>query len=1110
MDVRLSLDLLGGFQARLASGAPLPVTHAKAQALLAYLAVRPGRRHARDKLATLLWPGTTDEHARQSLRQTLVRLRQGLGTAATLAADQREVAIEVPGLEVDVVRFEALIRDGSTEALEAAALLYQGDLLEGIRVKEPPFDEWLLGERERLRELALQGLGKLLEVQSSSGLAGAAIQTAMRILSLHPAREPVHRQLMELFQRQGRRAEALRQYRLCVDALQRELGVEPELQTRRLYQEIVRSDGVPSASGDGRRIAVSAPLPGPFTEARESLPPSGLGAAPRSEPSPLVGRAPEMRVVRRALDDMLRGEGRVVLVVGEAGIGKSRLLEALEADARERGVPCHLGRSYLSEQVLPFAPWIEALRAADVTGQPRILAALGPAWVDELARLLPDLATARAERSGDAGSPQRLFEAVTRLVTCLAAEQPRLILLEDIHWADDMSLRLLAFVGRRLRGARALVVATVREEELGGDTTLSRVLDELGGDAGAERMTLAPLSRDDTASLTRSLAPAGMDGDATARLTERVFNASGGNPFMVVETLRAMADGAADGPAGPSLPERVRQVIAARLARLGDRSRSLLATASVIGREFDFRLLQVASGLPEATAAEEVEVLVRRRVLRVVGERFDFVHDQVREVVHDQLLPPRRTLLHAAVARAIEGRHAGARDAEAERLAHHAFRGELWEEAARYGERAGHIAAERSASAEAGVCFDQAIAALERLPESRERLAQVFELRRLRVAHHVALGERDAYLRCSEEVVRLAERLGDDRALAITFALRANALWFAGDNRRALEAGSQAVARIEVVGDRIHMIHAHVNLGTICVSVGAHRRAVGLLSRALELLHPDLERDRLGRTLYPGVNARGELARSQAELGDFHAADKTLREATGIADALAHTTTSLVLKLDACHVYLCRGDFARAIPMLEACLEAFSAAGFPTWSSAAAGQLGYARAMSGRPAEGLPLLREALEVTARSRRTREATFLTYLAEALVLAGQATEAATEADQALAMSRERFEQGTEARALYLLGRIGAARGRQDEAERHLVGALTLAQELDLRPLLAQCRLSLGALLRRAGNPDAAEAHLADAIAMFRDLDMPYWLARAEARRDRNEARSENGSV
>lgn len=367
---QLSLVLLGGFQARRGAGDALPLSNIKAQALLAYLAVKPGHRHPRDKLAALLWPGAAAEHARQSLRQTLVRLRHALGTGATLATDQRGVAIEGPGLDVDVVRFEALIADGSTEALEAAALLYQGELLDGIRVTEPPFDEWLLGERERLRELALQGLVRLLEVHAGSGPAGVAIRTAIRILNLDPAREAVHRTLMQLFERQGRRAEALRQYRLCVDALQRELAIEPELETRRLYQEIIRSGRVPPAASDASRATVStASLRG--HEAPAVAPPPSLVDEPVPEPVPMIGRGLEMRRLRDGLEAMTHGEGRLVLVLGEAGIGKSRLLEALEAEARGRGIPAHVGRSYLSEQVLAFAPWIEALRAADVTAQPR-------------------------------------------------------------------------------------------------------------------------------------------------------------------------------------------------------------------------------------------------------------------------------------------------------------------------------------------------------------------------------------------------------------------------------------------------------------------------------------------------------------------------------------------------------------------------------------------------------------------------------------------------------------------------------------------------------------------------------------------------------------------
>ena len=1082
----LSLSLLGGFQVRLGSGGPLTLSNSKAQALLAYLAVAPGRRHPRDKLATLLWSGVSDEQARQSLRQVLVTLRRVLANHANLIAEHAEVALEGPRLDVDVVRFEALVRDGSTRALAEAAALYQGDLLEGIRVKEPPFEEWLLAERERLREMVVEALARLLEHQVGGGPATPAIRTAMRILTLDPARESVHRDLMRLFERQGRRGDALRQYRLCVDALQRELGLEPRPETRRLYQDIVRAGQTQDTS------TATEPTKG-ATMAHSR--PRGLAVERAREAVPLVGRDAELARLRQAIQATGRGEGRLVLVLGEAGIGKTRLLEALEVEAHQQGVRCHLGRSYLSEQVLAFAPWIDALRAGERLDDPQLLACLGPAWVAELARLIPELKLDAPDRAGE-GS-HRLFEAVTRLVSCLAAEQPILIMLEDLHWADEMSLRLLAFVARRIRSARVLVVATAREEEVAGTPTAT-VLDELSEDPLVERMLLSPLSRQETTTLVRSLARASATTDTVARLAEQIFSASEGNPFMVVETMRALADGtAAQTSAGSALPDRVRQVITGRLERLGARSRGVLAAASVIGREFEFALLQRATGLDEAEAAEEVEALVRRRIFRGVGERFDFVHDRVREVVHGQLLRPRRVLLHAAVAGALEGLRAGRPDEYVERLAYHTFRGELWEKAVVYGQRAGGVAADRSASGPAGVCFDQALEALARLPENRERLEQAIELRRLRVAHHFALGERDGVLRCMQEAMTLAERLGDQSRLALVVAGWANALWFAGDNARAQEVGTRAVALSQAIGDPVPQIHATFNLGMICGSVGDHHRAVNLFARAVQLLGGDLQRERLGRTLYPSVNARGELARSQAELGNFDSALATIAEALRIADTLQHLSTLWVLRLDACHVLLCRGDFLDAMPQLETSLQDLRAAGFPAWSCAAAAMLGYARVMTGRLGDGILLLREAVEEVARGRRTREAVFMSYLCEAQLLARRPDEAFELAEHALTLSRERHERATEARILFLLGEITAQGVDRDApaGERRYHAALALAGELGLRPLVAECHLGLGRLWRTS-NPRVAGEHLSTATTMFREMGMRFWLEQAEA--------------
>lgn len=214
----LTLTLFGGFQARLGSGQALDLPTKKAQALLAYLALRPGQAHPRDKLAALLWGDSDDARARDSLRHTLAALRKTLpgGTPQILVAEGQSLALNPALVEVDVAAFEQAVATGTPETLEQAAGLYRGDLLEGVSVSEPSFEEWLLAERERLRELALEALAKLLAHQTRADSTERAIQTAVRLLALDPLQEVVQRALMRLYARQGRRAAALRQYQICV------------------------------------------------------------------------------------------------------------------------------------------------------------------------------------------------------------------------------------------------------------------------------------------------------------------------------------------------------------------------------------------------------------------------------------------------------------------------------------------------------------------------------------------------------------------------------------------------------------------------------------------------------------------------------------------------------------------------------------------------------------------------------------------------------------------------------------------------------------------------------------------------------------------------------
>jgi DNA-binding SARP family transcriptional activator len=326
----LKVTLFGGFDARLASGAGPSLPTKKAQALLAYLAVRPGQRHARDKLAALLWGDKSDGQARDRLRHAVLDLRRALDgpTPSAMRIEGQTLAMDPAAVEVDVAAFEGCVAQGTPQALEQAAELYRGDLLLGFSVNEPLFEEWLVAERERLREMALEALARLLAHQAEGASTERAIQTAVRLLALDPLQEAAHRALMRLYARQGRRGAALKQYQVCVGALQRELGTSPR---RRRSSSIRTSCGDRGGSEDGRSGSEPSrsgrTLAADCTESPHRRDGAVRAAGGSGAPARAVGRGQARH-------------GHVASVVGEAGIGKTRLVSTLVVDALGRGAGC--------------------------------------------------------------------------------------------------------------------------------------------------------------------------------------------------------------------------------------------------------------------------------------------------------------------------------------------------------------------------------------------------------------------------------------------------------------------------------------------------------------------------------------------------------------------------------------------------------------------------------------------------------------------------------------------------------------------------------------------------------------------------------------------------
>lgn len=302
----LRLALLGGFEAALASsGTPLVLPTKKAQALLAYCALRSDQAHQREKLATLFWGETGEANARNSLRQTLYVLRAALGESLScvLRIERDAIGVDPRAIDVDVLSFERLAAERTPESLGQAAALYRGDLLDGFVVDEDPFEEWLLQEREKLRDLAMETLARLLQHQRVEGTAMAAIHTARRLLALDPLQEVVHRLLMRLFLQVGRPDEALNQYQFCSRVLKRELGLEPEDETTRLRETIV--GGLRSAAqgrnGDSLR---SVPLEGAISGLDEGNG-SAVVASPLRDGEAVFSRLHRLRL-KRVLEETQR------------------------------------------------------------------------------------------------------------------------------------------------------------------------------------------------------------------------------------------------------------------------------------------------------------------------------------------------------------------------------------------------------------------------------------------------------------------------------------------------------------------------------------------------------------------------------------------------------------------------------------------------------------------------------------------------------------------------------------------------------------------------------------------------------------------------------------
>jgi tetratricopeptide (TPR) repeat protein len=673
----------------------------------------------------------------------------------------------------------------------------------------------------------------------------------------------------------------------------------------------------------------------------------------------------------------------------------------------------------------------------------------------------------------------------------LARRQPVLMILEDLHWADEMSARLFGFIARRLGERPILLVGTSRDEDLAETPALATLLSELRTLPHVEHIPLDPLSAAETTALVRTLARAGSSATRLAETADRVWALSEGNPFVVVETVRALRDGLPDAD-GIDLPQRVRAMIAGRLARLGTRAREVASLASAFTREFEFSVLQRASGLSRRETAEAVEELVRRRLLHSVGEHFDFTHARLRQAVYQSLLTPRRQTLHAAIGEAIERVYAGHLDQAYDRLAYHFGRAEEPERALTYLVHLADKVARSHALEEAVRVLNEALSLTARLSPDvagHRRLDVVYRLAQVLALRGRAAEARDLLL--GHEA--LAAEIGDPALSGSLHFWLAHIYGNLGDGASAMRHARRAREDGARAGDMTIMGKASYALSREHYIRGEPREGIAEGRQAVAHLERSDEHGWHGQAL-------ATLAIHLIHVGDFAPALETLERLRVLGESTGDVRLQAEAAWGAGRVHTITGEAAMAIP---ACRRAFELAWDPVAQARSLGMLGAAHLEDDDPGQAIACLEDAiarlqaLSGTGGYRSGQlDGLLRAMLAEAYLAASDLERAGKVGANALQITRAGGWPVAIGYAERVLGRIALGAGQLDDAERALEAAVRTFAGSETRAQVGRSQLPLAELHAARGDLAGAAAALRTALELFTRMRTPRLVERTEA--------------
>lgn len=656
----IQLYFLGVLEIRLGDRTlPKPPT-LKSQALLAYLISHRHQPHPRERLAELFWSGRPEYKARSSLSTSLWHIRRCFPNEELIISDTHTVQFN-PLAEVwlDIDEFQSLVSFDDEQSLESAEALYKGDFLDGF------YDDWIINVRYRLEGLLFDVLSRLITIYESEGDHKAALQKALRLIDLDPLREDAHRAAMRAYSMMGQRNDALEQYKRCCEVVGEELGIEPSTETIKLNNEIMQADF------EFEHVSAAIQIQPPSMKTPSALGRNPLDAATQTE---LVGRDKEIAFLDGRWQRAKLGQGGLILISGEAGVGKTRLVNEFADRLSWQQARVLLGRCYEFESILPYQPIVEALRTFIQNITSTELVDIPPWVVEELVPLIPDIEEKYPDLVVSSTiSPDKdkscLFEGVSRFLKEFSSQEALLIILEDLHWASDSTLQLIHHLAHQVNKLPILIVGTFRPEALRQDQILRDIHRRLEREKKAHSLKLLRLPLNAVEIIVVGMS--GIGGKVLP-LAHRLYQETEGNPFFLMETIKALFESGTLYMEGDSwkgdfteiskgefpMPSGVSEIIQARVSNLKDDVLEALQQAAVLGRAFNFDSLNAVWDEGEESTLVTLDTLLRRRILEegTGAEEHDytFTHHKIQEVIYLKIPYRHRQYAHAQTGAALE------------------------------------------------------------------------------------------------------------------------------------------------------------------------------------------------------------------------------------------------------------------------------------------------------------------------------------------------------------------------------------------------------------------------------------------------------------------------